>query len=173
MSESRGDIIHDVAKYKVGWTGGLPETVCGSGSRLKETRKQREWIPRIIEKYGICSIADIGAGDLNWITKLDLSHVAYTAYDLVPRHESVQPFDLVAEVAPAVDMLMCLWVLNHFPMENSRKAIANLKASGSKYLMMTDRPRWHADQPAEIHMPYIEKLPLNDKGDSITLISLC
>ena len=173
MSSVRGDIVHDVAKYKTGWTGGLPETKCGSGSTLKNTRAQREWMPEIIRKYGIGSIADIGAGDLNWITKLDLSHINYTAYDLVPRHESVVQFDLVESVAPKVDLLMCLWVLNHFPIENSRKAIANLKASGSKYLMMTDRPRWHADQPAEIHMPYIEKLPLNDRGDSIMLISLC
>ncbi len=63
-------------------------------------------------------------------------------------------------------------VLNHFPVDNSRNAIENLKASGSKYLMMTDRPRWHADQPEEIHMPYIEQLQLNDIGDSIMLIEL-
>ena len=30
-------------------------------------------IPQIIEKYGIRSIADIGAGDLNWIKTMDLS----------------------------------------------------------------------------------------------------
>ena len=172
LSKPRGDIVYDVTKYEKGWTGGLPETQCGSGSMLRNTKAQREWIPQMVEKYGIRSIADIGAGDLNWIRKMSLGRVDYTAYDLVPRHESIIRFDLVAEIPPPVDMIMCLWVLNHFPMDNSRQAIANLKASGSKYLMMTDRPRWHKDQPEEIKMPYIEKLPLNPIGDSIMLIEL-
>lgn len=126
----------------------------------------------MVEKYGIRTVADIGAGDLNWILRTSLGEVDYTAYDLVPRHPSIVKFDLVTEIPPSVDMIMCLWVLNHFPIDNSRKAIANLKASGSKYLMMTDRPRWHIDQPEEIHMDYIEKLPLNAIGDSIMLIEL-
>lgn len=167
-----GDIITNKDKYKRGWTGGLPETECGSGSKVQNTELQRDWIPEIIEKYGIKTIADIGAGDLNWIKHMDLSGIDYAAYDLVPRHESVVEFNLVEQVAPKVDLILCLWVLNHFPIESSRMAIHNLKASGSKYLMMTDRPKYHADQPEEIHMPYIEKMPLNEKDDSIMLINL-
>lgn len=167
-----GDVIRDVSKFERGWTSGLPETECGFGSKLTNTAEQREWIPNIVEKYRIHSIADIGAGDLNWITKMDMGDVIYTAYDLVPRHPSVHPFDLVKQVAPRVDMILCLWVLNHLPPDDSRKAIANLKASGSKYLMMTDRPIWHCDQPEEILMPYIEELKLNHKGDRILLIEL-
>jgi hypothetical protein len=37
---------------------------------------------------------------------------------------------------------------------------------------MTDRPRWHHEQPPEIQMEYIEELPLNDKGDRILLCPL-
>lgn len=166
------DIVLDTRKYQTGWTGGLPETKCGSGSMLRNTKRQREWIPRIIEKYGIRSIADIGAGDLNWIKTMDLSGVDYTPYDLVPRADHVVKFDLVEQVVPKVDMIMCLWVLNHFPVESSRKAIANIKASGSKYLMMTDRPIWHCDQPEEIIMPYVERIVLNAKQDAILLIEL-
>jgi hypothetical protein len=166
------DIVRDRQKYVRGWTGGLPETECGSGSRLKNTRAQREWIPQIIKKYGIRSIADIGAGDLNWIKTMDMSGIEYTAYDLVPRVESVIGFDLVQEVPPKVDMIMCLWVLNHMMIDESRAAIANLKASGSKYLLMTDRPIWHCDQPEEIIMPHIESLRLTHKGDQLLLIEL-
>lgn len=166
-----GDVVRDVEKFRRGWTGGLPETKCGSGSMLRNTEQQREWIPQIIAKYGIQSIADIGAGDLNWIKTIDLG-VEYTAYDLVPRVEGVIKFDLVEQVAPQADLLMCLWVLNHLPFEDSRKAIANLKASGSKYLMMTDRPIWREEQPPEIEMDYIERIILNAKQDSIMLIEL-
>lgn len=130
------------------------------------------WIPQMVEKHGIKTVADIGAGDLNWIQRMEWD-VEYSAFDLVPRHLNVQQFDLLQEVPPKVDMILCLWVLNHLPFDHCRVAINNLKASGSKYLMMTDRLRYRADQPPEIDMPAIESMPLNDKGDSIKLIKLC
>ena len=167
------DLIEDKEKYEQGWTGGLPETKCGYGSTLRATKKQRDWIPEIIESYNIYSIADIGAGDLNWIKETELpSEVEYWAYDLVPRHPEVIKFDLVKEVPPPVDMIMCLWVLNHFPYDECKTAIENLKKSGSRYLLMTDRIRYRKDQPAELSMPYIEKMMLNHLGDSLMLIDL-
>jgi len=167
-----GDVVRDAEKFRRGWTGGLPETKCGHGSMLAQTVRQREWMPEMIRKYEIESIADIGAGDLNWIKKMDLAGASYRAYDLVPRLPQVVAFDLVNDVAPRADLLMCLWVLNHLEMEPCRQAIANLKASGSKYLMMTDRPIWHHEQPKEIIMQPIESLRLNNKNDSILLVRL-
>jgi len=38
--------------------------------------------------------------------------------------------------------------------------------------MMTDRPRWREEQPPEIEMPYLERLVLNKKMDSIVLVEL-
>lgn len=167
------DMITQVDKYKKGWTGGLPETPCGNGSKLSKTIEQRKWIPRIIEQNDIKTIADIGAGDLNWIKKTHIpNEIEYTPYDLVPRLPEVRKFDLVQQIAPKVDLIMCLWVLNHLPYEHCQQAIKNIKASGAKYLLMTDRLRYRADQPPEIEMPYIDRLMLNDKGDSIMLIDL-
>jgi hypothetical protein len=167
------DIVTEVDKYKRGWRGGLPETPCGSGSTLAVTEQQREWIPLMVERYGIKSIADVGAGDLNWMKHMDLPGVDYVPYDLVPRDESVVQFDLVNQVPPPVDMVMCLWVLNHFPFEHCRQALANIKASGCQWLMMTDRPIWRNEQPPEIVMDCVEMLVLNAKGDNIQLIELC
>lgn len=167
-----GDIITQVEKYERGWRGGLPETPCGHGSKLSSTVEQRKWIPEMIRKYAIRSVADVGAGDLNWARLIDWSGVDYVALDLVPRHPAVIRFDLIHQVPPQVDLLLVLWVLNHFPFDHCRRAIENLKASGSTYLMMTDRLRYRPDQPPEIDMPAIESLPLNDKGDSIKLVAL-
>ncbi len=159
-------------KFASGWRGGLPETPCGYGSTLEATRAQRAWLPKIIEAYAVTSIVDVGAGDMNWIKRTDIRGAQYTPLDLVPRLPEVAAFDLVSEVPPQADMLMCLWVLNHLDFESSRRAIANIKASGSRYLLMTDRPIWHHEQPPEIVMPFVEELKLNDKGDRILLCPL-
>lgn len=168
------DIITKVDKFKQGWKGGLPETPCGSGSKLENTVQQREWIPDVIDMYDIETVADIGAGDLNWVKHIELpNHVSYKAYDLVPRLPEVNSFNLVEQVAPKVDLLICLWVLNHLEFDAARAAFSNLVNSGSRYLMMTDRPKWHHEQPPEIvNAECIDKIVLNEKQDTIKLIDL-
>lgn len=167
------DIVTDFEKIKRGWHGGLPETPCGYGSTLEATRAQREWIPKIIKKYRVKTVADVGAGDLNWFPRMDLPRgVRVVHYDVYPRKPEVVQLDLLKESPPAADLILCLWVLNHFDFEGCLRALVNLKASGSKYLMMTDRPVWHHEQPAEIVMPYIEELKLNQKGDRILLCAI-
>jgi len=168
------DIINNIEKYQKGWSSGQPETPCGHGSKLSETGKQREWIPKIIADYDIKAIADIGAGDMNWIRHMSfIGDVDYKPYDLVPRHPEVQYFDLLNQIPPKVDLIMCLWVLNHFPYADAQLALDNIKKSGSKYLLTTDRPRWHDMQPPEIVLlDPIEKLLLNHKNDSIMLVQL-
>lgn len=164
------DLVRD---FEAGWTGGLPETPCGWGSTMKATAKQRDWIPNIVDEYGIHSIADIGAGDMNWISKMYLPlHVEYTAYDLYPRKPEIITFDLLKEVPAPVDMIMCLWVLNHFEYDDCLTALGNIKKSGAKYLLMTDRESRREFQPPDIVMPYIEKTHLTDLGDFLLLIDL-
>ena len=130
-----------IDKYRRGWTSGLPETLCGFGSMIDQTEIQREWILRMVGKYGIRTIHDIGAGDLNWIKVIKWPYpVKYRAFDLVPRRSDVRQFDLIHEKPQAVDLTMCLWVLNHMPEDHARVALDNLRASGSKYLMYTYWP---------------------------------
>lgn len=168
------DLITNVSKYKKGWTGGLPETPCGAGSRLKDTALQRQWIPKIISKYNIKTVADIGAGDLNWFNKMSIPPgVEVTHYDLVPRHPLVNQFDIIQEIPEKSDLIMCLWVLNHFPYDHCRAALKNIINSGSRYLLMTDRASYHKDQPPEIDMPYLENIRLSVAKDcSMRLIDL-
>lgn len=167
------DIVTDLEKIKRGWHGGLPETPCGYGSTMEATKAQREWIPKIVKKYRIKTIADVGAGDLKWFSTMTFPKtVRVSHYDVYPRKPEVIEFDLLKESPPASDLILCLWVLNHFDMPSCRTAIENLKNSGSKYLMMTDRPIWHREQPPEIVMEYVEELKLNQKGDRIILCPL-
>lgn len=131
-------------KYQRGWQSGRPETVCGAGSTLAATRLQRLVLAQWAREYAIRHIADIGAGDLNWIRHVEWPHsVFYTAYDLVPRSPEVIPFNIIEERAPRVDALLCLWVLNHLAVADAQQALRNLRESGSKYLIYTWWPGMH------------------------------
>lgn len=153
--KKKNDIISDPAKYRKGWSSGLPETPCGFGSRLNNTKKQRLWIPAMIKKYGITSIADIGAGDLNWIKHMPLE-CDYYPYDLIPRHPDVEELDLLHDDLPTVDCIMVLWVLNHFPPAQQCHAIERLKNSGSRILIMT----WDERMEPCTDLPYSESITL-------------
>jgi len=137
------DIINNSAEYKQGWKGGLPETECGSGSKLENTEIQRQWLPEMVEEFGITSIADIGAGDLNWIKRIELG-CDYQGYDLVPRHSEVKEFNLLEDDMPEADCYMCLWVLNHFPKAQARAALARLLTGGNRFLITHYEPRMPA-----------------------------
>lgn len=164
-------VSSNLEKYARGWGTGLPETPCGSGSTLKATKAQREWLPEVIEGLGIASIVDVGAGDLNWISHVDLRGAQYRPLDLVPRHPSVEHFDLLLEVPPPCDLLMVLWVINHFPYDAAEIAWSNVRAAQWKYLMITDRPAWHHEQPQNSIFEPIDWLVLNEEtGDRLLLI---
>lgn len=156
-------IITDVQKYQRGWTGGGSETPCGFGSRIDQTQVQRRWIPEMVARYGVKSIADIGAGDLNWMRLVEWPHpLDYYAYDLVPRANGVEPFDLIHEIPPKVDLILCLWLLNHLPEPHAAAALKNLRASGSKYLIYT----WWPAMAGFLDLGFIESTILrkNAKG---------
>ena len=156
--------------YQRGWMGGQPETKCGYGSKVGVTEFQREWIPAQVKKYGITSIADIGAGDLKWAA-LTAFGCEYTPYDLIPRAQGVIKFDLLTDKLPEVDCLMVLWLLNHFSPDDQQKAIDILKASGSRYLIMT----WDNWMEDCTDLPYLEMAVLRQSTErdlEIRLIEL-
>ena len=119
------------------WLGGLDDgTPCGRGSTLANTKAIRFLLPRIIEDYGIRSVCDAGAGDRHWIQHVHLD-VVYSAYDLVPRHKTVQPLDITKELLPSCDLILCRFVLGHLPPNLALDAINLFRKSGS-YLLASN-----------------------------------
>jgi len=162
---------NDINKYIKGWISGGSETPCGSGSKLSNTEAQCKWIPEMIVKHGVKTVADIGAGDLNWMSMIELPEdVQYQGYDLVPRHNSVKQFDLLVDIPPKVDLLMCIWVLNHMPRLEQLQAMRNIIASGCKYLMITNTPKWNQDYIN--NLDYLELLELPIYEAELRLIQL-
>jgi len=166
--------VKQPTKWEKGWSSGLPETPCGSGSKIKRTAKQRFWIAGVTRRYSIETIGDIGAGDLNWISLVDLNGAQYTAYDLVKRAPSVLPIDIIRDVPPRHDLIMCLWVLNHLKKDDAARAFANIKASGSKYLMVTGQRRLEVHSPECLNsLAHVERLKLTHiRGGYMKLVEL-
>lgn len=128
----------DRAKQVTEWRSGLPETPCGAGSKFERTEIVRKFIPEVIEQFNVRSIADVGCGDQNWIHHCLPEHVVYTGYDVMPRQQDVQPFDVSREVLPwKFDLVLCIYVLNHMYPDQAERALRLIKESGAKYLLMS------------------------------------
>ena len=153
-------------EFVTGWSSGLPETPCGAGSRISNTRIQRKWIPAKVKEYGILDIADIGAGDLNWMKRTELG-CAYRGFDLVPRHPDIQQFDLLTDKLPEADCLMVLWVINHLTADQSKHAASKILNSKSRYLFATWHPRYYNFIDATV----IDSVKINN-GAELRLIEL-
>lgn len=118
------------------WDGGLSEgTPCGNGSLMAKTANIREWLPQMVAKYNIQSLADAGAGDMHWQRHV-LWGVEYRPYDLVPRKARITAWDITKERLPECDAILCRHVLIHLDAPRIDRALAFFRTS-AKYLFVS------------------------------------
>jgi hypothetical protein len=131
------------------WGGG--ESVSGVGSAMAVTERLRREIPRLIAKLGVTSLLDIPCGDFGWLSRADLGAVQYVGADIVDEvvernaalharpgtDRAFQRLDLTRDPLPRVDLVLCRDCLVHFSYDNISRAFANLKRSGSRYVLTT------------------------------------
>lgn len=152
----RANYAADRAKYTAGWKSGLPETRCGAGSTVEATIQHRKFLARAAIEHKIRTVVDVGAGDLNWTPLIPWS-VDYQPLDFVPRHPLVKKFDLVAEVPPACDLVMCIWVINHLHPGDMLKAWQNLTATDARWLVYT----WDCRLPPFMNPPAVDQMQID------------
>ena len=126
------------------WDG---KNISGTGSSLKYTSNVRNQLPLLIKKYNIKTILDIPCGDMVWMSTIIDQLPDYIGADLVPdlldRNRKLYPnikfqqLDLITDPLPKVDLIICRDVFIHFTNDNVKKALANIKKSGSTYLLAT------------------------------------
>jgi len=134
------------------------EDVSGGGSTIEFTKHTREIIFKIIIEYKINSMLDAACGGFSWmpllLEKLP-GNFEYTGGEIVPslvlKHRAFYPqyrfiqLDLVSDVLPQCDLIFCRDVLQHLPINDIKKALANFSQSGAKYLLTTTHlryPQW-------------------------------
>lgn len=127
------------------WTS--KESISGTGSEIKTTSLIRESLPNILDKYDIKSILDIPCGDFNWMKEVSLDGIKYIGADIVPKliednkikypKYDFKVMDVITSQIPKVDLIIVRDCLVHLSNDNVKKAINNIKNSGSKYLLTT------------------------------------
>jgi hypothetical protein len=127
---------------------GEAESRSGRGSSLGQTHRIREELPVLLEQIGSKSLLDIPCGDFAWM-RLIAHRNAYIGADIVESLITTNQarygddrkrfvcLDLVNDSLPAVDVVLCRDCLVHLSYADIAGALANIKASGSKYLLAT------------------------------------
>lgn len=136
--------IHDTNLW------GAAESVSGLGSEDAATLRLRAELPKLLARLGTETLLDIPCGDFGWLSRADLPVKRYIGADLVETliqsnraRFSGQPgkeflrLDLCSDELPRADVVFCRDCLVHLSLENVHRAIANLKRSGSTWLLTT------------------------------------
>jgi hypothetical protein len=125
---------------------GAEESVSGLGSELDATATLRAELPQLLRDLGADSMLDIPCGDFRWLSETDLPVSHYIGGDIVEalvqsnRAKYGREFlhvDLCSGDLPKVDVVFCRDCLVHLSFENVHRAIANIKRSGSTWLLTT------------------------------------
>jgi hypothetical protein len=132
------------------WQGS--ESRSGEGSSIGQTREIAAALPGLLRRIGATSMLDIPCGDFHWMSGVELQGIDYTGADLVPSvvaevasrwqgpGRSFRQLDLCSSPLPGVGLVFCRDCLVHLPIADIRRAIANIQASGSEYLLATTFP---------------------------------
>ena len=126
------------------------ESRSGTGSDDVQTKEVRRIIERVIADCSIASMTDIPCGDFHWMEKVTLPReFQYYGFDIVDAlitantkkfGTSTKVFqwaDITSSSLPKVDLIFCRDCLVHLSYDAIIKAVDNIKATGSKYLLTT------------------------------------
>lgn len=136
-------------------------TVCGAASTISAAKWVMRELPLLVDRYEIKSILDIPCGDYNWMRKVRFpSDVDYIGADydaaMIEINKSRYPnvdfrvIDAINDEIPKVDLVFCRDLFTHLPFEDTKAAMANIKASGSKYILTTTFS-WRSFAPRNIN----------------------
>ena len=130
------------------WTSS--ESRSGVGSTLKYTENLRKELPNLFREYEIQQVFDAPCGDFNWMKHLLSSvDIHYIGGDIVKplieflniNHKSKTVsffhFDLIKDIPPHVDLMVCRDCLFHFSFEDTRAVLENFIKSNTPYLLTT------------------------------------
>lgn len=128
------------------WCGSKSRS--GQGSSLATTRIIRKELTVLCDALQINTLLDLGCGDYYWMRSVELK-CDYIGADIVPEMIALNRthytdakhhflcLNCVEDPLPTADMVLCRDVIAHLNYEDACNLLRNIKASGSKFLLMT------------------------------------
>jgi len=130
---------------------GAEQSRSGLGSEADATSQLATGFPALLRQFGIKTLLDLPCGDFGWLSGAKLALHAYVGADIVAelvalntsKHAtadgriSFRRLDLLSDALPSMDAVLCRDCLVHLSFANIMRAFANLKASGSGFLIAT------------------------------------
>ena len=128
------------------------ESSSGHGSSIYNTKNTLKTLNNVIDKYNIKIILDLPCGDMNWISKLDLSKIKYTGMDISNdlilynknkyKNLNFKKHDIiVSPIKQQYDLILCRDLLFHLSIDEVKSCINNMKKSNSTYILTTTFPK--------------------------------
>jgi hypothetical protein len=147
-------VFAEIAKNNM-W--GSQESVSGPGSTLASTESLRRGLEEYLPQLGIRTIVDAPCGDLNWIRHLRYSFDSFVGIDIVPhlieklKAQDVPRYhfqigNIVTDILPRADALLCRDCLVHLPFEAIHRALRLWRLAGFRYIMSTTFTRHENNQ---------------------------
>ncbi len=145
ISHAMADIFGRIYRHNL-WVSRVSHS--GTGSDLEQTAVIRETLPPLLRSLGVRTLLDVPCGDFHWMRTVDLG-VDYVGADVVldliaantardaNAHRRFVVVDIANDDLPCVDLIFCRDLLVHFSFVDALRVIANLKRSGSTYLLTT------------------------------------
>lgn len=145
-SKSAEHVFTDIYRKNT-WRG--TESVSGLGSDTFQTRILLAELPVLFRELEISTILDIPCGDFHWMKTVDLGGIDYLGADivgeLIQQNNELhgrggirfQKMDLINDELPRVDLVFCRDCLVHLSFDDILRALNNVCASRSKYLLTT------------------------------------
>ena len=146
-----------------------PETASGFGSTLAATADLRAGLRQLIAAEEVGCILDAPCGDYNWQGELAFEG-DYLGLDIVPdliarnslEHGSPRKrfavADLVEDELPGAELVLCRDCLNHLPLADADRGLANLEHAAQRFLLVTHYPACTSNVEQEASFRY---RPLN------------
>jgi SAM-dependent methyltransferase len=168
------DVFPDIYRRNR-WNG--VESKSGPGSGSAATQLIRQAITEMVAELGVASVLDVACGDGFWMPDLP----GYVGMDIVPeaiatarRRHPDRTYALGdARFVPvrAFDLVVCRDAMQHLPLADVSLIIANLRASGSRWLLAsTYRGSVNVNVPAGgFYCPNLEAEPFL-LGEPVRLI---
>ena len=134
----------------------------GLGSEDGATAGLRAGLPSLLERLRVRTLLDLPCGDFGWMSRTHCDLERYIGADIVDEiiarnaaafatcdgRISFRVLDLLRDILPAADAILCRDCFVHLSYANIGKALGNIRASNVRWLIATTFTDHHENQDA-------------------------